>query len=184
MRLAPAEGWLAWVREEDVLLAWDGAAWTPVAGAGGTSSFSMMGINSTADSTERFTVKADLVFFSHDDVTPGDGDICVKTNKAAAANSATLLFQDGWSGRAELGLAGDDDFRIKVSADGSAWTDAIVIDRATGAVSMPNTAAPASLLILTAEGTSGTSMPSDLPLNCHPVATRASTVSVTPFGVG
>ena len=161
MQLTPAEGWLAWVREEDTLLAWDGAAWTPVADAGSASSFSMMGINSTADSTERFTVKADQVFFSHDDVTPGDGNICVKANKEAAANSATLLFQDGWSGRAELGLAGDDDFRIKVSADGSAWADAIVIDRATGAVSMPNTASPAALLILTAEGTSGTSMPSN-----------------------
>jgi hypothetical protein len=44
-----------------------------------------------------------------------------------------LLFQDDFSGRAEIGLTGDDDFHIKVSADGSAWIDAMLFDRASGA---------------------------------------------------
>lgn len=38
-----------------------------------------------------------------------------------------------------MGLAGDDDFRLKVSANGSSWLDAIHVNRTTGAVSLPNT---------------------------------------------
>jgi hypothetical protein len=62
-----------------------------------------------------------------------------KINKAAAGDTASLLFQTATSGRAEMGTAGDDDFHLKVSADGSTWKEAIVIDRSTGAVSMPLT---------------------------------------------
>ena len=58
----------------------------------------------------------------------------VKVNKAAAANTASLIFQTGFSGRAEMGLAGSDDFAIKVSPDGSAWLDALVVNRTTGSV--------------------------------------------------
>jgi hypothetical protein len=53
----------------------------------------------------------------------------LKINKAAAADTASLLYQDAFSGRAELGLAGDDDFHFKVSPDGSTWKQAILIDR-------------------------------------------------------
>jgi len=46
-------------------------------------------------------------------------------------------------------LAGDDDFRVKVSPDGSAWHDALAIDRATGGVALPGSpwAAGQNLLI-------------------------------------
>lgn len=91
----------------------------------------------------------------------GSGDIRIKANKAAAGKTASFLFQDNWSGRAEFGLAGDDDFHVKVSADGSSWKDALIINRSTGAVSMPFTSLGGSLSILTAEGTAGTSMPSN-----------------------
>ena len=40
--------------------------------------------------------------------------------------------QTGHSGRAELGLTGTDDFTVKVSPDGEAWTTALTVDRATG----------------------------------------------------
>jgi hypothetical protein len=36
-----------------------------------------------------------------------------------------------------MGLAGDDDFHVKVSADGSTWIEAIVVDKDTGIVSVP-----------------------------------------------
>ena len=38
-------------------------------------------------------------------------------NKAAAANTASFLFQDGFSGRAQIGLNGNDNFSFKVSAE-------------------------------------------------------------------
>ncbi len=62
----------------------------------------------------------------------GTGDMQAKLNKETAGDTAALLFQSGFSGRAELGLAGDDDIHLKVSPDGSSWTEALVVDRTTG----------------------------------------------------
>ena len=44
-------------------------------------------------------------------------------------------------GRAEIGLTGDDDFHIKVSPDGTSFTDALVIDKDNGYVGI-GTSAP------------------------------------------
>jgi hypothetical protein len=43
-----------------------------------------------------------------------------------------VLFQSDWSGRAEMGLAGEDDFSFKVSPDGAAWHTALTIAAADG----------------------------------------------------
>ncbi|WP_238313978.1 hypothetical protein [Methylobacterium crusticola] len=48
----------------------------------------------------------------------------------------SLLFQSGYAGRAELGLIGDDDLCLKVSADGAAWHEALRVDRATGGLDL------------------------------------------------
>ncbi len=137
----PKEGWVAWIADESTLCAWDGAAWGAVggSGAGGVNPVPLVGVNTTADTTNRLAVKSDATLFSHDDVTPGSGDMRQKLNKAAAGNTVSQLYQTNFSGRAETGLTGDDNFHVKVSADGSAWHEAIVVDRTTGAVSMPNT---------------------------------------------
>src|SRR5690606_17910581 len=58
---------------------------------------------------------------------------------AESSDFGTVLFQTGWSGRAEMGLAGDDDFHFKVSPDGDVWHEAIVVDRNTGRVRLPAT---------------------------------------------
>jgi hypothetical protein len=94
----------------------------------------LFGINATADATTKFAVAAEASLFNH----AGAGHQH-KINKAAAGDTASLLFQTATSGRAEMGTAGDDDFHFKVSADGSTWKEAIVIDRSTGAVAMPLT---------------------------------------------
>ncbi|MEI2735327.1 MAG: hypothetical protein V9G24_11315 [Rhodoblastus sp.] len=74
-------------------------------------------------------------------------------NKSAVANSVSQLYQTNYSGRAETGLTGDDRFRIKVSADGAAWRDALSVDPATGMVSLPQTAGLANgLATLDASG--------------------------------
>lgn len=127
----PKTGWLAYVVDESMLVAWSGSAWV---NALSLANLALLGVNTTADATNRLAVKADAVLFNHDDVTPGTGDMRAKLNKSAAARTATLLFQDAASGRAEIGLTGDDDLHLKVSADGASWTDALTIDRATGTV--------------------------------------------------
>ncbi len=60
----------------------------------------------------------------------------VKVNKANADATASLLYQDNFSGRTEMGLAGNDDFSIKVSATGGTWKEALHIDAASGSVTL------------------------------------------------
>ncbi len=132
MRFQPLAGWLAWVTDESRLLCHDGAVWSDfvstsfgVALAGGT--FDKIGINATADTTNRLALASAASLFNH----AGNGHQ-IKVNKAAATDTNSLLFQTNWSGRAEMGCAGEDDFSFKVSADGSSWTTALKIARATG----------------------------------------------------
>lgn len=135
---APREGWLAWVEDEDKLYGWDGTAWV-AAGGGGAASLNpatgaMVGINATADTTNRLALKSPASLFDND----GNGHQ-QKINKAAAGDTASQLYQTNYSGRAEIGLIGDDDFLFKVSPDGSSWKDAMRIDCTTGVVSLPFT---------------------------------------------
>lgn len=139
MFYVPLEGWIAWVADEDIAVVWSGSAWGSLAtgeggGGGGEGDFSTLGINAIADTTNRLSVAADATLLNHD----GDGHQ-LKINKAEASDTASLLYQTAFSGRAELGLAGDDDFHFKVSSDGSTWKEAIVIDRSSGEVSFPFT---------------------------------------------
>jgi hypothetical protein len=155
MRLEPRAGWTAWMAEEARAAVWDGSRWAAVETGispqqAGDGTLSRLGVNTGADAVNRLAVKADAILFAHDDVTPGTGDIRLALNKAAAGNTASLLFQDAWSAQAELGLAGDDDFRIKVSADGAQFHTAIEIARDGGTVRFPRgtggTGSPAGCL--------------------------------------
>ena len=65
----------------------------------------------------------------------GNG-VQLKLNKNAATDTASILYQDAFSGRAEIGLTGDDNFHFKVSADGATWFDALGINAATGAAAV------------------------------------------------
>ncbi|MCC7254216.1 DUF2793 domain-containing protein [Hyphomicrobium sp.] len=124
----PREGWLAWVEDENKLYVFDGAAWV-VNPVGSANPVSLVGVNATADATNRLSVSSPASLFNHE----GAGHQ-LKINKAVAGDTASVLFQTGFSGRAEFGLAGDDDFHVKVSPDGSAWHEGLVISRTTGAV--------------------------------------------------
>ena len=47
-----------------------------------------------------------------------------------------MLYQTAFSGRAEMGLIGDDQWRLKVSPNGTDWTSALSVDPATGITSV------------------------------------------------
>ncbi|WP_441512887.1 DUF2793 domain-containing protein [Bosea sp. TAF32] len=141
--LTPRVGWQAWIADEAEHNLWTGTEWrraSPLSSLGAER----WGINATADATNRLAVSSEASLFNH-----AGGDHRLKINKGAAGNTASVLFQSNWSGRAEFGLSGDDDFRVKVSADGSSWHDAIAIDRGTGGVELPGSvwAAGENLLI-------------------------------------
>ena len=120
MFYGPRPGWLAWVAAVQQAKVWHDGAWQPFSGGG---------------LPKAFPCSASMPRRTRSFASPSRP----KVNKAMAAGTAGLLFQTGFSGRAEMGTAGDDAFHIKVSADGTTWRQAIVVDRTTGAVSLPNT---------------------------------------------
>lgn len=125
----PALGWRAWVDDEGGLYAFDGSAWV-AAGSGGAGSVNptpLVGVNATADATNRLSVASDASLFNHD-----GSDHQQKINKAAVSDTASQLYQTNFSGRAEIGLTGNDDFHFKVSPDGATFHEAIQINKDTG----------------------------------------------------
>ena len=127
----PEDGWLAFDVAAGVLLAHQASGWAAVSGV--PSTVDRFGINAIADDTNRLAVKSEAVLFSGIDAADGgSGDIRFVVNKEADGDTASLLFQSGWSGRAEVGLAGDTDFVFKVSPDGTTWIEAIRVDKDTG----------------------------------------------------
>ena len=157
----PQEGWRCWVADEAVLLIYQAGAWavfssgggggasaltaltdTPAAytGAAGqwlavgagetatefTSQVPLAGVNATPDLTNRLAVASPATLLNHE----GAGHQ-LKINKAAATDTASLLFQDGFVGHAEFGLAGDDNWHVKVSPDGTTWAEALLVDNTT-----------------------------------------------------
>lgn len=91
-----------------------------------------VGINATPDATNKLSMNSAASLFNHN----GNGHQ-VKVNKNATADTASFLFQTNFSGRAEMGTTGDDDFHFKVSPDGSTFYEAIKINKSTGEVTFP-----------------------------------------------
>jgi len=156
---APQEGWTCYVQDEQVLIAWDGTAWQPALDVLGTitdiENLSLLGIGTTADTTNPLSAKLNNALWTAKTVAEGgDGTLRYKLSKESASKTLSFLFQDNSSGRAEVGLTGDDDFHFKVSADGTTWLEAIKIDRTTGVVTFPHNLSsfvPADLDITLAE---------------------------------
>lgn len=97
----------------------------------------------TADATNRLSINTPAVLLNN-----AGTSIDMTFNKNAAGNDATLTFKTGFSARAIAGLAGSDDFTLKVSPNGSSFSDAFTVARATGVMTLgaefllPEVAAP------------------------------------------
>jgi len=130
----PQEGWLAFSGASGQFRYYlQTTGWQELMTGGSVNPTPLAGINATADTTNRLTVAAPAALFNHE-----GSDHRLKVNKASPGDTASIVFQTGFSGRAEMGLNGQDDYSFKVSPDGSAWHDAIVIDRTDGSVTFPN----------------------------------------------
>lgn len=136
----PGEGWLAFVRDESVLVHAAGGFWAPLTIAE-AQNLTRLGIGTTADATNPFAAKLNkLLFTAKAAAEGGDGDLRCTFNKETAADVLSLLFQSDYSGRAEIGLIGDNDLVLKLSADGSSFVEAMRL-RADGRVGI-GTASP------------------------------------------
>ena len=128
--LAPRTGWRATLGTE--LRIWDGSEWV-VQSISALDNITGLGVNTSFDMTNRLAVASEGSLFNH----AGAGHQ-LKVNKQASTQTASLLFQTGFSGRAEMGTAGDDDFSVKVSTDGGIWRDGLRVAATSGTVSLPN----------------------------------------------
>ncbi|WP_338607363.1 DUF2793 domain-containing protein [Pelagibacterium nitratireducens] len=109
----PAEGWLAWDIGGGQPVMFRAGNWAPL-----FNGVAGLGVGTEPDATNRLAVRSEAALFTAiPDAEGGNGNVRLTLNKEDAADSATLIFQSGWSGRAEIGLAGDDDFTFKVSDD-------------------------------------------------------------------
>ncbi|MCP1170024.1 DUF2793 domain-containing protein, partial [Limimaricola sp. ASW11-118] len=124
----PLPGWRAHCTAEDEDLRFGTQGWQGRSERGVRAAH--LGLNAEADSTDRLTLSAPSTLLNHD----GAGHR-LKINRAGGGDTASLLFQTGFSGGAEMGLAGEADFSIKTSADGAAWTTALRLRAADGMAS-------------------------------------------------
>ena len=144
---APKPGWRASTPAGDFRI-FDGAAWKDARSFTTLNNLPALGIGATADDTNKLAVSSDASLLNH----AGAGHQ-VKINKAGETDTASVLFQSNWTGHAELGLSGSNNFNIKVSGDSGNWINAISITPEDGTVTL------ASVMTLT---------PSEAPTN--PVA--------------
>lgn len=122
---APQPGWRTFVRSDSRVRYWSGTSWDTLVSADGQ--VDRIGVNTSADATNKLAVSSAATLFSHE-----GSDHRVMVNKAAPLDSASLVFQENFSARAEIGLLGDDVLGVKVSQDGTSWRQALAITPSTG----------------------------------------------------
>lgn len=118
----PLDGWLAHVAASNRMRLRRDAAWTDMPAPSALADVEQLGVNASASATNRLTVSAAATL-----LTAETDDHRLVVNKTGEADTATLLFQSGYSGRAEMGLAGNDAMSFKVSPDGATWSEPMVL---------------------------------------------------------
>ncbi|QND52274.1 DUF2793 domain-containing protein [Phyllobacterium sp. 628] len=126
----PQHGWLAWIVEEACFAVFDGLFWIDI--SVGANPIAHVGINTLADDTNRLSLKSPASLFDHE-----DGGHQLKINKLDDQHLASILFQSGYSGRAEIGTIWNSNFSIKTSVDGNQWHDVMVANNGAGTVQFP-----------------------------------------------
>lgn len=122
----PQAGWMAWVELAQSFWVFDGSDWQA---SGGQAPADKLGVNTSADAYNRFALRAPASLFDNE----GAGHQ-LKINKASEAETASMLFQTGYTGHAEMGLAGNNNFNVKVSADGQSFSNALLVRADNGNV--------------------------------------------------
>lgn len=134
--LLPRAGWCVWSVADDALYVFD-SVWRPLYDFG-ISDVPHLGINATADGTNRLAIRSNAALLRAVDVADGGtGDIRLQVSREDVAKTASVVFSDDFSGRAEFGLAGSGGFKLKTSGDGVSWNDALSIDTSSGHTTLP-----------------------------------------------
>ena len=148
------DGLVALVLDDGELVVRHGGDWVPLGTRlGAVQTLVRLGVGTTADAGNPFAARLNAALWTAlEAAAGGTGDLRLTLNKEASGDVLSLLFQSGWGGRAELGLVGNDDLRLKVSADGADWREAFAVDRATGRTTFALGAGRRAVTIFTASG--------------------------------
>lgn len=154
-RIAVNPGLTAVILDTAEVVVFLGGQWRPMGLLlGEAQNLSRLGVNTQADGDNPVAAKVNKMLFTALGAGEGgDGDLRLTLNKEAAGDVLSLLFQSGYGGRAELGLVGDDDLTLKVSADGGTWKRALSVDRGSGRVTFDAGAARIETTVFTADAT-------------------------------
>lgn len=125
--IEPLEGQLLYLTTRRQWWSHQAGTWSPTA-----FSIGSLAINTAPDQQHVLALSGATSFFNHH-----GADHRVMINKASQPDTATLIFQSNYQGAAELGLAGNDDLRVKTSGDGATWREAMVVERSSAIVRMP-----------------------------------------------
>ena len=137
--ITPKNGFVFFIEDENKLYNFNGTSWVELApnftpSITSLQNLSHIGINTTADSTNKLTVKSDSVLF--DNATTNS---TVKINKNTENNTASITLQSDNTSKAEFGLIANDNLTLKVSSDGENWNNAFVVDKTTGNIDFKGT---------------------------------------------
>ncbi len=135
----PWTGFTVFDENEAMLLYYDGGDYQTLDPSGVTElqNLTLLGLGTTADATNPLAAKINKALFAAKTAAEGgDGNLRYALSKEASSNNLSFLFQNNYSGRAEIGLTGDDDFHFKTSPDGSTWIDALKLNKTTGTVTL------------------------------------------------
>jgi hypothetical protein len=134
LALDPPLGTLAFVEDEDQFVVRDASGWRPLGEVlSRIDQVDLLGIATSPDAANPLSARLNGVLFAA--LAAGEGgtdDLRLALSKTAAADVASLLFQTDFQGRAEIGLIGSDAFGLKVSPDGTSWTESFQVEPATG----------------------------------------------------
>ena len=129
----PQNGWLVWSIFENLILVLQNNSWQPAQSSSSLNEqVDLLGINASATQDTRFGVSSNDSFLTHEGTSHR-----LSINKASTEDTGSLIFKTNWTGHAEMGLTGGDDFSIKVTSDGVNWNDGLVIHGETGKVKFP-----------------------------------------------
>ena len=117
--ISPRPGWIAFVEQDGALKVWSEGAWQPVK----VQLADSLGINMPASLAARLAVRSSTALFHA--AAEESGDCRIAVSRIATPNTASVVFQTGFSGQAEFGLTGSQAFELKLSENGTDWTSSL-----------------------------------------------------------
>jgi len=175
-------GAVAFVADETRLIVLTASGWL---GVGETLAvvgpIEAIGVGVAADTSAPLGIMGPISRFNAD----SDGDHRILINRADVGDTASIIFQTGHQGTAEIGLCGEDGLSLRTSDDGSDWRPAIGLT-ASGKLGVNTTSPQAVVHVvtdLTAEPALLLTVHSDTNAGCNVSGQKSRGSSTAPASV-